>query len=172
MNEFALILKEIASHYLAIKENTEFNRTKNKMLIHLMDRCLRVASHMIAPEASELAFERAQKNNVDIFKLREKDRNKVESKIKKNDPKDKEKFILEHYMPVNIIIKEMLNDSKNNRFCFEDALKQIKVIWVLKSEDDRLNSNGHRTKRPNPKEAYEKAKIKIIENPNQDNWLL
>ena len=82
MNEFALIHKEIASHYLAIKENTEFNRTKNKMLIHLMDRCLRVASHMIAPEASELAFERAQKNNVDIFKLREKDRNKWNQKLK------------------------------------------------------------------------------------------
>jgi hypothetical protein len=172
MNEFALILKEIASHYLAIKEKTEFNRTKNKMLVHLMDRCLRVASHMVAPDASELAFERAKKNNVDIFKLREKDRNKVELKIKKNDPKDNEKFILEHYMPVNIIIKEMINDSKNNKSCFENALNKIKVIWILKSEDERLNSNGHRTNRPDPKEAYRLANIKIKLNPNQDNWLL
>jgi hypothetical protein len=172
MNEFTLILKEIASHYLEIKEKTEFNRTKNIMLVHLMDRCLRIASHMVAPDASELAFERAKKNDVDIFKLREKDRNKVELKIKKNDPKDNEKFILEHYIPVNIIIKEMLNDSKNNTSSFENALNKIKVIWVLKSEDERLNSNGHRKNRPDPKEAYRLANIKIKLNPNQDNWLL
>ena len=75
------------------------------MLVHLMDRCLRVASHLIPPYASESATRRAEKQKIDLFKLREKDRNKVEANIKNIDKNDNEKFILEHYLPINHIIK-------------------------------------------------------------------
>jgi hypothetical protein len=170
MNEFSQILSKITQHYNPNISDLEYTKTKNKMLLHLLDRCLRVASHLIPPEASEQAVKRARNNNIDIFKLREKDRNKIENQIKKRDSNDNEKFILEHYNPVNIIIKDMLK-NKNDNSCFENAIKQIKIVWILESEDNILSKNGHRTKRPNPKEAYEKANIKIIENPSKDEWL-
>ena len=54
----------------------------------MMDRFLRVASHLIPPASSEEAFERANKNNIDIFRLREKHRNKIEKQINKINPND------------------------------------------------------------------------------------
>jgi hypothetical protein len=170
MNEFSLILKEIEKYYIKSNDDNEFTVTKNKMLIHLMDRCLRVASHLIPPASSEKAFERANKNNIDIFRLREKDRNKIEKQIKKSNPNDDEKFILEHFNPVNIIVKEMLS-KQNDLSRFEYAIDKLKVVWILKSEDDVLRNNGHRTNRPNPIEAYDQAGIKIIENPKKEMWL-
>ncbi len=170
MNEFSSILEEITKHYIKSNNDNEFTKTKNKMLIHLMDRCLRVASHLIPPDSSERAFERAKESNIDIFRLGEKDRNKIEKQIKKNNPNDDEKFILEHFNPVNIIVKEMLS-MKNDPSRFEYALDKLKVVWVLKSEDDVLVNNGHRANRPNPTEAYKQAGIKIIENPEKEIWL-
>ena len=141
------------------------------MLVHLMDRCLRVASHLIPPYASESATRRAEKQKIDLFKLREKDRNKVEANIKNIDKNDNEKFILEHYLPINHIIKEIIAEKSPNFKTYENALNKLIVVWVLKSEDDKINKNGHRKNRPNTKEAYQKAGIKILPNKYGQNWL-
>jgi hypothetical protein len=141
------------------------------MLIHLLDRCLRVASHLIPPDASTSAIKRAEKHGIDLFKLREKDRNKVEKQIKSKDKDDREKFILEHFTPVNQIIKSIIAEKNVHLNTYESALAKLKVIWVLKSEDDKLNKNGHRKNRPNPEDAYQKAGIKILTNRYGQNWL-
>lgn len=171
MDDFTIILKEIMKHYNMSSKIQLTEKIHNDMLVHLMDRCLRVASHLIPPCASESAIKRADKHNIDLFKLREKDRNKVEANIKKLDIKDNEKFILEHYLPVNHIIKEIIAEKSPTLNTYENALKKLKVVWVLKSEDDKLNKNGHRKNRPNPEEAYQKAGIKILPNRYGQNWL-
>ena len=171
MSEFAKILREIIRHYQHSPNSKRFKKIKNDMLIHLLDRCLRVASHLIPPDASKSAIKRAEKHGIDLFKMREKDRNKVEKQIKLKDKDDREKFILEHFIPVNQIIKSII-DEKNVHFnTCESALAKLKVIWVLKSEDDLLNKNGHRTNRPNPEDAYQKAWIIILQNRYGHNWL-
>lgn len=171
MSEFAKILKAIIKHYQHSPNSKPFKKIKNNMLIHLLDRCLRVASHLIPPCASESAIARAEKHGVDLFKLREKDRNKVEKKIKLTNKEDREKFILEHFNPVNQIIKSIIAEKSITLKTCEKALEKLKVVWILKSEDDLLNKNGHRKNRPNPENAYKRARIKILSNKHGQNWL-
>jgi hypothetical protein len=170
MDIFAEILKEIHSHYHFDNKIDATQKIENNLLNHLMDRCLRVASHLIPPDASQAAICRAKNHGLDIFKLREKDRNKVEENIKKSDINDKEKFILEHYVPVNQIIKEVKIQGGGLDAC-KKAIDSLRVVWVLKSEDDALNKNGHRKKRPDPMKAYQDAGIIVCINKYGSDWL-
>jgi hypothetical protein len=165
MKSFNNIIQEILKYKKAVIGNTTISKVEKQMLKHLADRCVRVATHLIPPDASDKAIKRAKKHNIDLHALREKDRNKAEQIIKKEDPTDTERFILEHHLPVNEILKK-LEDSVIIRL-----ENEIKAVWVLDSEDKRLSKLGYKKKRKFPDEAYEKAGIKVISNQYGEDWM-
>ena len=56
MNDFAKILEEITKYYNPASFKNPIAKIQKVMLKHLMDRCLRVASHLVPPGASEAAI--------------------------------------------------------------------------------------------------------------------
>jgi len=69
-------------------------------------------------------------------------------------------FFLEHMVPVSTIRKECL------KACSVKEIKtilrsKVRIVWILREENDTLNALGYRYKRTDPIEAYSRAGIHI-----------
>ena|GEM_PF-1288440 len=84
-------------------------------------------------------------------------------KSKMNDP-DRSLFHFEHILTVSDLVDRLLSLGSNPSY--ESVISMIEkadVAWSLKSEDQLLNENGFKTKRPeNPQNAYETCGIKLV----------
>ena len=47
-------------------------------------------------------------------------------------------------------------------------VERIRIVWILKTEDQILTQNGHQSNRPDWEEAYEQANIEIM--PPVNGW--
>lgn len=81
----------------------------------------------------------------------------------KFDP-GRKRFLVEHFEPVAAIRDRCLMCKTANEIVTV-LRKNIKVVWLLREEDKRLNSLGYRSVRPDPTRAYRKARIRIISKP-------
>jgi len=73
----------------------------------------------------------------------------------------KDVTVQEHYKPAIYFFDEI----KGKSFTSKDAdrwLNEAVVAIIHRNEDIKLNKDGDRTNRPNPKSAYKKAGIKLV----------
>ena len=81
----------------------------------------------------------------------------------KRKDKGRKVFHWEHILPVSTIVKKLLAIENPTNSAIIDIIKNADVAWILKAENDQLDSNGYRTKRPeNPLEAYINCDIQLV----------
>lgn len=70
-------------------------------------------------------------------------------------------FQFEHVVPVSSV-RELCLESECEEAVFAILSTRLKVAWILKSENDRLNELGYTVERPDPEAAYREAGITLI----------
>jgi len=115
---------------------------------------IRKFTDFLRPALSENAKKTAESKNIDLINLNWHTQSKV-------DP-SRRIFHLEHFFPVRETRNKCLQ-SKGPEEVDQVLLNDVKICWILKSEDAKLTDLGYRSTRPDPYLAYEKAGIKIIE---------
>lgn len=76
--------------------------------------------------------------------------------------KGRKVFHWEHVDPVSCIQEACLKADSPNQIAA--ILKErIRIAWILKSEDRELTRLGFRSRRPDPRAAYDAAKIMLFE---------
>jgi hypothetical protein len=76
-------------------------------------------------------------------------------------------FHREHMIPISSLRQKCI-EGPEVETVLQIIQKEIKIVWILKTEDSELSKNGHRHKRPDPKGAYKKAGITLMKPEN--NW--
>ncbi len=147
-------LAELVTLYHSTNDETE-----QKWVKHLIQLGCRKLEDFITPRVSIKAKETADKMGVgDLSQY-----GWSEQKSKMNDP-DRSVFHFEHVVTVSDLVERLLKLGSNPSF---DSVKSVigkaDVAWILKSEDEVLNQNGFKSKRPdNPLEAYEQCGIELV----------
>lgn len=77
--------------------------------------------------------------------------------------KGRKVFHWEHILPVSTMVKKLLALDDPTNSAIIDIIKNADIAWILKVENDRLEFQGYRTKRPeNPLDAYHSCGIKLV----------
>ena len=76
------------------------------------------------------------------------------------------RFHLEHVLPVKSLRSAVLVAADVEEVI--DALRGIRIAWILKAEDAELTSLGFRTHRTDPTAAYAAAAITFVEPAEMD----
>jgi len=84
-----------------------------------------------------------------------------------NYDKGRKIFHREHMIPISSLRQKCIEGPEVENV-LQIIQKEIKIVWILKTEDSRLSKNGHRHNRPDPEGAYEEAKITVMKPEN--NW--
>jgi len=71
-------------------------------------------------------------------------------------------FVTEHFNPVSRIV-DLCIDAGSIEAIEKILAHDLRIVWVTREEDQRLNKNGHRSDRPDADEAYRLAGIEISE---------
>lgn len=125
---------------------------EQKWLIkHIIDRVLRKLVDIQNPiYVSKAALVRAKELNINLKQLTWHNQTDV-------DPKRKI-FHLEHCHPISELSERIIKGEP-----FDVVRKDNFTAWILKSEDNKLNKNGFRNKRPGGwKQCYKKCDIKVV----------
>ena len=112
---------------------------------------VRKYSDFLVPTASDAALILAAELGVELRTLAWRDQPRV-------DP-GRKRFLLEHVLPV-AEVRERCREAATEDDVAE-CLKQVRVAWILREEDDRLTELGYRTDRPDPAVAYQDAGISL-----------
>ncbi len=75
-------------------------------------------------------------------------------------------FMHEHMIPSNMINKLLIREYKKGNLSIgkvKEIISKQRICWITKDEDSRISSNGNRSNRPYPIEAYRNARIEIYE---------
>ena len=70
-------------------------------------------------------------------------------------------FQFEHVVPVSSV-RKLCVESDGKVGIFEILKTRLKVAWILKSENDKLNELHYAVERPDPEAAYRDAGIELI----------
>lgn len=73
---------------------------------------------------------------------------------------DREVFHVEHMVPVSVLRAACLAADDEGQV-LDVLANRLRVVWILKSEDDELTRLGFRSRRPDADEAYRQAQIAI-----------
>lgn len=112
----------------------------------------------IAPEVSVAAYQRAMADGCGD----PRDIKWGAQKVKLKDP-ERKIYMYEHALTVSEMIRrlEALGENPADEKVLA-IIKQMELVWILRSEDDALNKLGWKSRRPpNPMDAYVEAKIEI-----------
>lgn len=135
----------------------ENSKNVTSYIDHLIDRCIRTASNLIIPNASKNALILAKRLHIDLFAAKEGDKVKIKNFCLANNESDY--FYYEHKETVSELRKRISICTSLQEVLF--VFNSIEVVWVLNSENMRLVSNGHNSKRSDSNYAYTLAGIEI-----------
>lgn len=147
-------LVELVNSYHSINDETE-----QKWIKHLIQLGCRKLENFIVPRVSVKAQKMAEQLGVgDLSQY-----GWSEQKSKMNDP-DRSIFHFEHVVTVSDLVERLISLGSNSSFdSVKSVVEKADVAWILKSEDEILNQNGFKNKRPeNPLEAYEQCGIELV----------
>jgi hypothetical protein len=121
-------------------------------LLESLSYDIRKYSDLISPEVSIQAKQEADRIGVDL--LTQEWRNQP-----RFDP-GRALFVFEHMATISSIREQcMLAQSESD---VADILrKRARVVWILRTEDEKLNSLGFKSNRANPEGAYHSAGIEL-----------
>jgi hypothetical protein len=126
-------------------------------LMHLTDRCFRITGDFLPVGVSKKAKQYCDDNQLgDIFKIGWAEQAVFEKKKNRHTCELKH----EHKTPVSELIKKLKAIDS-----VEEAIRLFEsqeIVWIHKDEDKLLPKSN----RPDPDEAYRKAGIEVIKNPN------
>jgi hypothetical protein len=144
---------ELKNSKLSIRERRILNSTISDILKKIGD--------LHPSGASIAAYNKFQKISIagDI-------RNLTWQQQPKYDP-GRRIFHREHMIPISSLRQKCI-EGPEVETVLQIIQKEIKIVWILKTEDSELSKNGHRHKRPDPEGAYKTARIKIMKPEN--NW--
>lgn len=73
-------------------------------------------------------------------------------------------ILIDPFFTVSDLVDRLLKlGSEPNFDSVKSIIEKVDIAWILKSEDEVLNHNGFKNKRPdNPLEAYEQCGIKLV----------
>lgn len=131
-------------------KNYEEDSIYYKNLRSSIQEDLKKCSNIITPRTSRKASALAKKKKIKLSELRWDTQTKFDQK--------RANFHWEHYNTVaNLGDKciELKTRSKILNFLHENLI----IVWVLKSENKKLDTSGFRSNRPNSKGAYKKTGI-------------
>jgi hypothetical protein len=69
-------------------------------------------------------------------------------------------FLVEHMVPVSKV-REMCCSARNEEGVLAILVDDIRVVWILRTEDEKLTELKYRSRRSSPAKAYEDARIEI-----------
>lgn len=144
----------------AIKANHSYLENSKKVtsyIDYLIDRCIRTASNLLMPNASKNALRLAKRLNIDLFAAKDGDKMKMKNYCLANNESDY--FFYEHKETVSELRKRISTCASLQEVLL--VFNSIEVVWVLNSENMKLVSNGHNSKRSNATAAYELAGIEV-----------
>ena len=147
-------LAELVNSYHSTNDETE-----QKWVKHLIQLGCRKLEDFITPRVSVKAKEMAEQMEVgDLSQY-----GWSEQKSKMNDP-DRSIFHFEHVVTVSDLVERLLSlGDDTSSDSVRSIIEKADVAWILKSEDEVLNQNGFKNKRPdNPLEAYEQCGIELV----------
>ena len=134
----------------------ESNLEKMNKIIRIMGdvKPVRYASKAAINECKKI------RPDINIFDLKPKNAHALGQ-----DEKGKSRLFCEHIIPVNQLIKSLL--QCNNKEDVEEIIRQYPgICWVLREENNRLDKNKYRNHRPNGGLVeYRECGIEIIESP-------
>ena len=126
-----------------------------KTIKHLIDRCIRVTGDFVPAHKSRAAQQYCEENGLgDISKVSWSHQTKFERQKNRKECT----LIHEHKIPVSKLVEEIINAQTVDEVIH--IFKNQEIVWITKNEDKKLP----RTKRPDPKQAYEGAEIHIVPN--------
>ena len=155
----------------------EFKDSKDKsvkkqlsMLKHLIDRCIRTSSNLIAPDASVAALKLAVRYNINLFGAKEQDKRAMQEYMVRLNPAENDCFFYEHKETVyELILKISKSETEQDVF---SIFKLQEIVWVLNSENNNLIDLGFNSERSNSDEAYNAANINVVKTILSTNdWL-
>lgn len=135
------------------------DETEQEWIKHLIQQGCRKLEDFITPRVSVKAQELADQMSVeDLSQYGWSDQ-----KSKMKDP-DRSLFHFEHILTVSDLVDRLLNlDDQPRHDSIKSIIEKADVAWILKSEDEVLNQNGFKNKRPeNPLDAYEICGIELV----------
>ena len=113
---------------------------------------IKKCSNFTAPSVSRAALARAEKLKVNLHDKTWHDQPRFDA--------GRRVFHFEHFVPVLSVRNACL--KARSKAAVLDVLKsQLRVAWILKSEDRMLTRLGYRSQRSNPSLAYRAANIKL-----------
>ena len=127
----------------------DLDRRQRSRVLEAVSVDIRKYTDLVAHEASQAALTKAEELGVDLTVAGWHDQPKF-------DP-GRQTFVLEHVVPVKAVRARCLAASSEAEVA--DALRSVHVAWILREEDRRLTSLGHRSNRPDPRAAYLEAGI-------------
>ena len=159
--------RENVSTGLVVKTMTELvnsyhstnDETEQKWVKHLIQQGCRKLEDFITPRVSIKAQELAGEMGVgDLSQYGWSDQ-----KLKMNDL-DRSIFHFEHILTVSDLVERLLClGSSASCDDVQSIIEKADVAWILKNEDQLLNENGFKIKRPEkPLDAYETCGIKLV----------
>jgi hypothetical protein len=151
--------RSISAKAKALKELT-LTSTQQARLLESISDDIKKCSNFVAPEVSKAALEKADSIGIDLYCQNWHDQGRF-------DP-GRVVFQWEHVVPVSAV-REVCRKNPVEAAVTE-ALKRIRVAWILKSEDVKLTRLGYRSNRPDPDAAYIHAGIELVmECKSQDD---
>lgn len=111
---------------------------------------IKKCSNFVVPEVSDAARRQALALEVELDDMCWHDQGRFDA--------NRSTFHFEHVQPVSVV-RELCLSAPSAEVVTQILLANIRVAWILKSEDEKLTGLGFRTKRPDPDEAYRAAGI-------------
>jgi hypothetical protein len=123
----------------------------------LLNRACRMLELFVVANYSQKAAEKAEEmglQNLSTYKWNDQ-------KNKMADP-DRSIFHWEHVYPVSAMVDALLAIKDVTPEKVKAVINKFDIAWILKSENQRLDTNGYKSKRPeNPWDAYRDCGIEI-----------
>ena len=131
---------------------TDLGLRERQRVLESISYDIRKYSDLAIPQVSLAAQVEAGRLGVNLRDMRWQDQPRF-------DP-GRQTFQWEHVETIGAIRNKCLAASSAQEI--EKHLDDIRVAWILKSEDRRLTEGGYRTTRVDPDEAYREAGITLV----------
>ncbi len=102
-------------------------------------------------QASVAARALAEERGIDIGAMT------YDNQVQKRFDPGRKLFAYEHMVPVKSMMYAVIADPART----EEILRSARIVWVTRSENDRLNELGFAHNRPDPETCYTQAGILI-----------
>ncbi len=136
------------------KLKSKLNQAERARFLESISDDIKKCTNFVSPGVSQAALDLANTMGVDLC-------SKSWHEQPRFDPRRK-MFHLEHMVPVSKV-RELCRDAKSEDAVLEILLKNLRCIWILKSEDRELTRLGYRSRRTNPEAAYKEARINLVQ---------